>query len=63
MKTLLPIVLAAVLAAPVQADDCSDFRRSVRERDAAMVLLSEPATDEEDRSRACLTCCASLSTP
>ena len=47
MKTLLPIVLAAVLAAPVQADDCSDFRRSVRERDAAVALLSKPATDEE----------------
>ena len=47
MKTLFPIVLAAVLAAPVQADDCSDFRRSVRERDAAVALLSKPATDEE----------------
>ena len=47
MKTLFPIVLAAVLAAPVQADECSDFRLSVRERDAAVALLSKPATDEE----------------
>ena len=47
MKSILPIVLVAAFVVPVRADDCSDFRLALHERDSARLLLTEGAADED----------------
>ena len=47
MKFILPIVIVAAFVVPARADDCSEFRHAVRERDAARLLLMEEAVQEE----------------
>ena len=47
MKFILPIVIVAAFVVPARADDCSEFRHAVRERDAARLLLMEEAAQED----------------